>query len=264
MQLSVRHQTRYDYGQPVHYALLQVRLRPREGTAQQSVGRWTLTLDGASHHAAFVDQHGNHVDLIELIPGTQAVTITVDGEIETHDTNGIAGAEKAGPPLWLYTRQTPLTRMDAELSAFVETISGTGLERLHALSQTILQKVPYETGATVINTSAADALRIGRGVCQDHSHIFIACARHLGIPARYVSGYLMMDDRDHQDASHAWAEAYVDGLGWVGFDISNGISPDERYVKIAQGQDYAGCAPTRGFMIGGQQEQLEVSIQVQQ
>ena len=104
----------------------------------------------------------------------------------------------------------------------------------------------------------------GRGVCQDHAHIFIACARHLDYPARYVSGYLMMDDTTDQTAMHAWAEAYIEGLGWVGFDVSNGISPDARYVRVATGLDYSDASPITGMRIGGLSETLGVQIKVVQ
>ena len=107
-------------------------------------------------------------------------------------------------------------------------------------------------------------LALGAGVCQDHAHVFISAARLLGHPARYVSGYLMMDDRTHQEATHAWAEVLIEDLGWVGFDVSNGISPDERYVRIATGLDYREAAPISGIRFGTGEERLHVSIQVQQ
>jgi len=115
-----------------------------------------------------------------------------------------------------------------------------------------------------VDWTAEDALEAGHGVCQDHAHSFIACCRYMDIPARYVSGYLMMDDRIDQDATHAWAEAYVEGLGWVGFDVSNGISPDTRYVRVATGLDYAEAAPVSGTRFGSAGEALAVQVQVQQ
>ena len=107
-------------------------------------------------------------------------------------------------------------------------------------------------------------MAIGNGVCQDHAHIFIAAARLAGIPARYVSGYLMINDQVSQDASHAWAEVHVDDLGWVGFDVSNGVSPDERYVRIAIGRDARDASPISGFRLGIADESMSVSLQVQQ
>jgi transglutaminase-like putative cysteine protease len=115
-----------------------------------------------------------------------------------------------------------------------------------------------------VETSAEAALAAGQGVCQDHAHIFIGAARLLGLPARYVSGYLMMDDRVDQEAGHAWAEAYVAGLGWVAFDVSNGISPDERYVRLATGFDYRDAAPVTGISIGAGEIELEVRLAVAQ
>jgi transglutaminase-like putative cysteine protease len=122
----------------------------------------------------------------------------------------------------------------------------------------------YDLGRTDADTTGEAALSAGHGVCQDHAHAFIACARLLGFPARYVSGYLKMTDSSDQDAGHAWAEAHVDGLGWVGFDISNGISPDERYVRLATGLDYAEAAPTHGLAHGNAASGLSVAVQVQQ
>jgi transglutaminase-like putative cysteine protease len=104
----------------------------------------------------------------------------------------------------------------------------------------------------------------GLGVCQDHAQIFIAAARAMEVPARYVSGYLLMDDRIAQEATHAWAEAWVPGLGWVGFDVSNGISPDPRYVRVATGRDYRDAAPITGISFGPVTEHLIVDLAVEQ
>ena len=119
-------------------------------------------------------------------------------------------------------------------------------------------------GKTYAATPAEDALSGGEGVCQDHAQIFISAARIAGVPARYVSGYLMMDDRVDQDAGHAWAEAWLPDLGWVGFDVSNGHSPDERYVRLATGLDYSQAAPLSGMRHGIGNETMIVSLQVQQ
>ena len=128
----------------------------------------------------------------------------------------------------------------------------------------IRQAIVYETDRTDSGTTAEEALRAGHGVCQDHAHAFVSAARLLDYPARYVSGYLMMDDRVYQEASHAWAEAYVPDLGWVGFDVSNVISPDERYARIATGLDYDEAAPISGIVFGDSEESMLVSLQVQQ
>jgi transglutaminase-like putative cysteine protease len=124
--------------------------------------------------------------------------------------------------------------------------------------------VTYEIGSTHSKTTAEEALAAGEGVCQDHAHIMISVARALGFPARYLSGYLLMDDRVDQDATHAWCEVYLTGLGWVGFDVSNGISPDSRYITVATGRDYRDAAPILGIRQGEGEEKLDVALQVQQ
>jgi transglutaminase-like putative cysteine protease len=140
----------------------------------------------------------------------------------------------------------------------------TELDRMHNLMALVAEAVSYTPGKSQADWSAEDAVIEGHGVCQDHAHVFIACARDLGIPARYVSGYLMMDDRTEQEAMHAWAEAHIEGLGWVGFDVSNAMCPDERYVRVATGLDYSDAAPVIGTRIGGETESLAVQIQVAQ
>ena len=138
------------------------------------------------------------------------------------------------------------------------------LPALHALSEAVLEAVAYESGRTDASTSAEAALAAGHGVCQDHAHIFIGAARMLGVPARYVSGYLLMDGMIDQQAGHAWAEAHVAGLGWVGFDVSNAICPDARYVRVAVGADYGDAAPITGVTLGHGAAELTVEVSVAQ
>jgi transglutaminase-like putative cysteine protease len=134
--------------------------------------------------------------------------------------------------------------------------------RLHAISQAVLGAVAYRAGFTDVTTGAEAVLAARQGVCQDHAHVFIAALRVIGVPARYVGGYLLMDDSTDQSAGHAWAEAHVTGLGWVGFDISNGISPDARYVRVSTGRDYREAAPVTGIRFGGVPEKMQVALAV--
>lgn len=231
--------------------------------------QWQMQFEGAETQASFSDQHGNVVDLVEFLPNTQNVSVTVSGEVETFDTAGVQGPHTSLMPLWCYLIQTPLTAAGKHIHAIADSVrldksKTDDVSRLHALSALILARAKYQQTSTSVDTNAETALERGYGVCQDHAHIFLSVARLLGYPARYVSGYLMMSDRIDQDASHAWAEVHIDGLGWVGFDVSNEISPDERYVHIARGLDYRECAPTTGFIMGAAQEKLVVSLQVQQ
>lgn len=266
MRLTINHTTSYEYKAPPSYALQQLRMRPQSNAAQ-SIVRWDIGLDGAKLQTQFADQHGNLTDLVELSRSATKFEIVVSGEIETIGTNGVTGQHALVMPIGFYTRQTKLTVPGDHVRALIDDVGAAkanDVEVLHRLSEKIREHVGYLTGATDVDTTAEDALEHGKGVCQDHTHIFLSAARSMGVPARYISGYLMMNDRVDQDASHAWAEAHIDGLGWVGFDVSNVISPDERYVQVARGLDYRGAAPTSGFIVGAEQENLLVSLQVQQ
>ncbi len=266
MRLKISHSTRYGYETPPTYGLQRLRMTP-QSTAAQNILSWNIAISGAKTETAYTDHYGNDVSLISIAPSTNALEILVTGEVETSDTTGILGPHSGPSPLWLLCRETLLTTCGSHGKALVAEFSNradTGLPLLHDLSRRIAELVDYRIGTTDIATTAEDVLERGAGVCQDQTHVFITAARALGYPARYVSGYLMMNDRVAQDAGHAWAEAHVDALGWVGFDISNGISPDARYVRIASGLDYSEAAPISGLRYGAAGESLDVAIQVQQ
>ncbi|AJE46199.1 transglutaminase family protein [Celeribacter indicus] len=264
MRLSIRHTTRYSFDHPVIYGLQQLRKTPKSGHGQEVI-RWSTSVTGGRKELEYQDHMHNVVELISFERDVHDLVVQCEGEVEVAETHGVVGAHRGPAPLWMFERPTPLTRAGAGVRALVRRAEGeTALARLHELSRIVAEAVAYEIGATHAGGSAEQAVEQGKGVCQDHAHIFIAAAREMGLPARYVSGYLMMDDRVAQDASHAWAEAHVDGLGWVGFDVSNGISPDTRYVRVATGLDYKGAAPVTGTQIGGAGETLSVEIEVAQ
>jgi len=266
MRLTISHQTTYQYDQPVHYGLQQVRLTPKS-RAGQTVLNWTVEITGGKREVEFDDQHNNRVQLVSFSAGQTEIAILCSGEVETTSTHGIIGEHGGFTPLWIFKRPTDLTQPGPRLQSLLGSIGDqfeNDIARLHALSATILIAVTYESGQTHSSTTSEEALVAGRGVCQDHAHIFIAAARTLGFPARYVSGYLMMDDQSAEDASHAWAEVYVKDIGWLGFDISNGISPDERHIRVATGLDYRDAAPMSGMRLGDSEESMQVTLQVQQ
>lgn len=266
MLLKISHLTRYHYDEPVHYSLQQVRLTPKS-RAGQAIVNWNTTIEGGVKELEFEDQNNNHVVLVSVKDGQTELSIHCEGEVETKVTNGIVGEHGGYAPLWYFKKPTPLTQPGAHLRKLVEELGDAfdgDIQRMHALSGIISRTVAYETGRTHSETTAEEALASGHGVCQDHAHIFIAAARLMGYPARYVSGYLMMNDRIEQDATHAWAEVYIQGIGWIGFDVSNNISPDERYVRIATGLDYKDAAPISGMRLGDSAESMIVSLQVQQ
>lgn len=266
MRLRVKHTTTYQFERDSKYGLQQLRLTPKSRPGQEVVD-WSIVVDGGKIETTFRDQHVNTVSLISFDDDASEITVACEGDVETEDLAGIVGKQRGFMPLWIFGRSTELTRAGPNVRSLAKGMKDShdpGLPLLHALSARILDQVAYETGQTTSETTADAAIEKGKGVCQDHAHIFIAAARSLDYPARYVSGYLMMDDRAHQDASHAWAEAHVDGIGWVGFDVSNGISPDARYVRVATGLDYREAAPVSGLRFGDGEETLRVNIEVQQ
>ncbi|MEJ6397467.1 transglutaminase family protein [Yoonia sp. 208BN28-4] len=265
MRLNIRHQTVYSYDQPVSYALQQLRLRPKSRAGQEIVN-WAVTVDGGKHELAFEDEHANAVDLVSVVPGGTQITVTCEGIVDVENKAGVVGKQGGHVPLWLFRRTTPLTAAGRGISKLVVPFEGRDpdLQCLHDLSDQIRGQIPFSTDQTESDLGAEDVIAAGHGVCQDHAHVFIAAARALGCPARYVSGYLMMNDRIDQTATHAWAEAHLPELGWVGFDVSNGYSPDDRYVRVATGLDYNQAAPISGMRFGQGNEKLHVELQVQQ
>lgn len=265
MRLSVDHTTHYRFSSPVARGLQRLRLTPKT-SAGQSIVNWSIQLEGARREVEYDDENANHVTLIQFEAGVSAVTIRCEGVVDTNDKAGVVGHHAGYLPIWHFLQQTDLTAAGPRVRALLAGLGGRQdtLGRLHMLSELVRGNVTYEAGHTDATTTAEGVLAAGRGVCQDHAHVFIGAARALGIPARYVSGYLMMTDRVDQDAGHAWAEALVEGLGWVGFDISNGISPDPHYVRVATGRDYRDAAPITGIRYGAMDETMHVKLAVAQ
>ena len=265
MLLTINHTTAYDYDEPMRYGLQQVRLSPID-THQQKVLDWSVNVEGGSVELGFEDQYKNKTLLVQVDEGQTNIKITASGTVETKDTSGILGRVYGAAPLWHFTQSTERTMPGKHIKRLAKRVveNGAELDSLHALSSDILQQVPYQKSVTFADTTAEAALIAGGGVCQDHTQIFVSAARLAGIPARYVSGYLLINGQIHQEASHAWAEAHLEGLGWVGFDVSNSISPDERYVRLATGLDSNDAAPISGVRSGPATESMIVSLQVQQ
>ncbi|WP_374530761.1 transglutaminase domain-containing protein [Novosphingobium sp.] len=266
MRLKVGHTTRYTFSRPVSHGLQRLRLTPKS-THGQKVIDWSMQLTGAKVEVEYEDHNYNMITLISVNPGISEVVVHCSGTVVTADNHGVIGPHSGHMPLWSFLQQSPLTRPGPRIRAIAAQLDvpkGEVLAMLHRLSSLILEQVRYEPGETQAHTSGEEAAMLGVGVCQDHAHIFIGAARALGVPARYVSGYLMMNDRVEQEAGHAWAEAYVEHLGWVGFDVSNGMSPDERYVRVATGRDYREAAPVTGISWGEGESVLEVRLAVEQ
>ncbi|WP_426288922.1 transglutaminase family protein [Ensifer adhaerens] len=264
MHLKISHTTEYHYDEPVQYALQRLRLTPLTQVGQTVLG-WETLVDGAAIEVNYDDHFGNRVHLVSIDGDRETIHITASGEVHTEDRAGVFGPHQSYVPLWLFARETPLTKAGKLIRELAKSAEGdTALARMHALMETIHEAVTYKPGETHAETTAEDALESGQGVCQDRAHILIAAARSLDLPARYISGYLMMEGHPEQTASHAWAEVHLNGLGWVGFDAANKICPDDRYVRIASGLCYRDAAPISGLIHGEAKETLKVSVTVEQ
>jgi transglutaminase-like putative cysteine protease len=268
MRIRIWHDTTYTYSWPVTGVIQTLRLTPRSSQGQYVMG-WRIDVSADCPLSYHVDAFGNVTHTLTADGPLNQLVVHVEGEAEIEDTNGVVkGTVEPFPPS-LFLRETPLTQANEEIQDFARDVTGRvsqePLPMLHALLDNLPQTIAFDTDPTHVHTTAAEAFALKRGVCQDISHIFIASARSIGIPARYVSGYFHRSDgMNEQQAGHAWAEAYVDGLGWVAFDATNGMCPTDAHLRVAVGLDYLNAAPVRGARIGGDGEGLDVRIRVQQ
>lgn len=266
MRISISHTTSYRYdGAPVH-AVQALRLTPPAG-AGQVVQSWRILAPGIDTAASYTDAFGNLVHVVASRSEAGQFEVTAQGVVETRDCGGVTGRTMEAATQAVFRRGTGATAPDAAIRAMAEAIQeADALANMHNLLAAVHERVAYETGVTDPQTTAAAAFAAGKGVCQDHAHIMIAGARALGVPARYVTGYLLLDEDDKLPASspahHAWAEAWIDGLGWVGFDAANKQCPTDRYVRLAVGFDAQSAAPIRGVRQGSGAEAMAVAVSV--
>ena len=268
MRIRVSHTTRYCYDTPPASVTQILRLTPRNHDGQYVVG-WRIELSEDCLLHKHEDAFGNITHSFTAEGPYNELSIAVDGEVETHDTNSVVrGAVERFPPN-LFLRDTALTQPDAAIIDLANSargsVGGKTLPLLHTLTTVLNREIIFDSDPTHTATTAAEAFRLRRGVCQDLTHIFIAAARHLNIPTRYVGGHFYRADGvTAQDAGHAWAESYVEHLGWVGFDPANGIGTTQAHVRVSVGLDYLGAAPVRGVHYGGGSETLRVAVHVDQ
>ena len=302
MRLSVRHTTRYRFGQPMRGVTQSHRLMPASYDGQKVLA-WDVAAEGAVFGNPFTDGAGDILRTMTVLGPVNELTVDVGGEVETADRAGVLRGHREAVPPMAYLRTTRATRPDLALTELAEGVSAdlSPLDRAHALAAAVADAIRYEPGSTHEATTAGDALSKGVGVCQDHAHALIAASIIVGLPARYVTGYLLtggglrlaqeqdgggqrqtlsgmtqsqgqsggqeQDDGEELlagEASHAWAEIWVGGLGWVGFDAANRCCPDDRYIRLGSGFDAAGAAPIRGVAHGFGEEELQVTVAVQQ
>jgi len=268
MLIRISHLTSYRYEPPAASVIQILRMTPRNHDGQYVV-RWRIDVSTDCRLDQHEDAFGNISHVFTAEGPLPELSVQVEGEIETRDAQGIVRGEVERFPPSLYLRETPLTTADPGIVEFAlaarDAASGDILGTLHAMLDRLHETMTFDTGPTDTTTPAAEAFALKRGVCQDYAHIFIAGARGLGIPARYVGGYFLRGDGvSTLDAGHAWAEAYVPELGWVAFDAANGFCPTDAHVRVAIGLDYLGASPVRGTRHGGGNEILTVRLQVEQ
>lgn len=258
MILTVNHETVYRYEHSVAHSTQYLRLTPQTMEGQK-VLEWRLDLPTPAVPSS--DAFGNLCHVMTLDMPHREIRIRAVGIVETDD--GERTCTSGGDPL-PFLRSTALTTMSAELAEFVASLGKVPmtLATLDKLAMAIETAVVFSPGSTHAGSTAADAFAARQGVCQDHTHIFIACCRHLGVPARYVSGYVHSPGHaDNHMATHAWAEAWLNDRWWS-FDVVNRSRAGEHHLKLAVGMDYLDACPVRGVRRGGGGEVMQAEVRV--
>ena len=290
MRIRIAHRTDYRYDPPAAGVIQMLRLTPRNHEGQHVV-RWRIDVSADARLAAQEDAFGNITHVFSADGPFAELSVEVDGEVETQNNNGVVRGtvERFGPSLFL--RETALTQADAAIRDFAHGIraekGGEILGELHGLLDRLYEDMAHDADERDSAANAAAAFAAKHGPPRDLSHIFIGAARCLGIPARYVAGYIrheeggqaqmqaqlgaqaqvqdqVPDQAQPQAAGHAWAEAFVPELGWIAFDPTNGFCPTDCHVRVAIGLDALGAAPVRRMRYGVGAETSAVAIKVGQ
>jgi transglutaminase-like putative cysteine protease len=258
MHMHIRHETRYRYERPVKYSVQSLHLTPRRDLSQRALS-WSIVAPG--RRLEQIDAYGNIAHLLTIEEPHREISIVVRGVVETAGTDA---RQDDGPlsPL-AYLAPTKLTAPNQDIRAFASAALSRvsdPKERVQALAEAVLGAVRYKSGTSDVQDSAAVAFKSGEGVCQDHAHVFIASARAVGIPARYVSGYLYTGDASDA-ASHAWVDAWLGvEIGWQSVDVTHARPAVRNYCRLAIGRDYLDAAPVRGMRQGGGGEKMEANV----
>ncbi|MDB6098828.1 MAG: transglutaminase-like superfamily protein [Gammaproteobacteria bacterium] len=260
MQMHIRHETRYRYERTVKYSVQSLHLTPRRDQSQRSIA-WNIASPG--RRLEQIDAYGNISHLLTIEEPHREIRILVHGVVETADNEA---RQDDGPlsPL-AYLAPTQLTLPNDDLRAFAQSALSTVIDprqRAQVLAEAVCDAVRYKSGTSEVQDTAASAFKNGEGVCQDHAHVFIAAARALGMPARYVSGYLYTGDASDA-ASHAWADVWLGAeIGWQSMDVTHKRPAVRTYCRLAVGRDYLDAAPVRGMRQGGGGEKMEANVLV--
>lgn len=263
MKHAIKHTTHYQYSQPVNYSIQLLRLTPRQDAHQRAL-RWVI--DAPGELDAHVDAYGNISHTLTLTRPHNDISLTVTGQVDIAPLqDGRITGEDSRLPVAAFCVPTVLTQGDESIRAFCAEALPDGLRTagdVLALAQAIQERVAYLPGTTDVTTAATEVLRLKRGVCQDHSHLMLACAHSLGLPARYVSGYFYTT-AEHA-ASHAWCDIWIEDQGWISVDVTNGQFASDCHCRLAVARDYDSASPVRGVRNGGGVESMTVSVRVQE
>lgn len=263
MIFTINHVTTYRYDAPMRSAVQSLRLFPSRFDGQRVIS-WEVKVEGGTKGGSFRDGAGDRVEGWSIRGPVSEVSISVAGQVETIDLAGVLRGHREVVHPFAYLRETTATWIDDTIDTLAKEAvaeARDNLSRAHALSHAVATAIAYTPGATDAHTTAAEALAQGEGVCQDHAHALCAAARAVGMPARYVSGYLYArDDGAPHEASHAWAEIWVEGIGWIGFDAANECCPDVNYIRLGSGLDAREAAPIKGIALGAGEEELDVTV----
>jgi len=264
MRIRIQHETHYAHPFAASYAIQHLLVTPVSAPFQ-TVVEWSIETPGFAGAAQFLDGFGNVAHLVNQTRPEENFAVRVNGLVDTVDGDGIVGRLTNDPVPWIYLRPSELTRASGAIIALARNAAGSQgsiISRMHALMGALGEVMAFETSHTDSDTSAAQAFELGHGVCQDFTHVMIAAARAIDIPARYVTGYLLMEQGGTTDANHAWAEIWDNEIGWIGFDAANRICPTDKYVRLASGFDAPSAAPIRGIRRGAGPDELTVSVGV--
>lgn len=261
MRIRIEHSTTFTYDQPVSEAYTEMRLKPLDSSGQHCLS-FRLTTEPHGETLKYSDRFRNDVRHFDVIQPHQRLMVSAISEVLTPDD--LFQPVEALSPLdeFDYLAESHYAGINREIVEFAaaHAIPHDPQATADALLHAVYATIKYEKGATDVTTTAAQALSLCRGVCQDFSHILIAACRSQGIPARYVSGYLY--NNGYSTATHAWVDVYLAGLGWRSLDSTHDQAQNAQYVRVAIGRDYGDVPPTRGIFVGNAREKMEVAVKV--
>ncbi len=259
---KISHLTKYCYQKKIDYSINALRLYPQNNISQQ-VHEWEVKAQGNLKHST--DGFGNICHHFNLFYPTDNLVISANGVVTSNNINLIPNQDAEIDPCF-YLQSFSKSTANSEMQIFALDYTAqyeTKYEKVFALMQAIHKYIKYSPNSTNTETAAQQAFTQQAGVCQDFSHIFLACARSIGIPVRYVSGYFYSPEQHHL-ASHAWIDAAVSNNQWLSLDVTNNITTNHKHIRIAVGPEYKNIAPIKGIQLGGEYEKMSVDINIQE